>query len=160
MPPYDKTEFQTMIDQNDSIQSHMLMVGSYDTHYYQTLNTQTPNTDKSARPLVIFIHGSPGGAHGYAAYLNDKELTEQATLVAIDRYGFGQSSRIPYKNKLKDQAAAIYALIKTFPNTSKVILVGHSYGGPVAAQTVSCSRRRSIFGKNQVVSIYSKDPLN
>ncbi len=85
------------------------------------------------RPLVIFIHGSPGSSDAYVDYLAHPELKEKAILISVDRPGFGYSGFGKAELSLEQQAANIRPIIDRI-HPSKTILVGHSYGGPVAVR--------------------------
>jgi pimeloyl-ACP methyl ester carboxylesterase len=80
---------------------------------------------------VIFIHGTPGEASGWADYLHS--VPQGAEYFAIDRLGFGGSEPDHVQPSLIRQAAALEPLLQT-PDERPVVLVGHSYGGPVVAQ--------------------------
>ncbi len=83
-------------------------------------------------PLVVCVHGSPGAADAYLTYLADTTLTRQARLVAIDRPGFGYTSGFGQpESSLAAQSKAVQAIVKQLSPHRKVILVGHSMGGPV-----------------------------
>jgi pimeloyl-ACP methyl ester carboxylesterase len=58
----------------------------------------------------------------------DQELAERFYMIAIDRPGYGYSSYGEPMTSIKEQAEAVVAAIP-----DHAILVGHSYGGPVAA---------------------------
>jgi pimeloyl-ACP methyl ester carboxylesterase len=81
---------------------------------------------------IVFIHGTPGSA----AVFHEQFLHPfaRANLFALDRPGFGPSGPDLRKPSLADQADAVDALLKRLP-PGKTILVGHSYGGPVAMAT-------------------------
>ena len=81
--------------------------------------------DPSAR-RVIFVHGSPGDASNWGAYL--VEPIAGADVIAIDRPGFGESEPRGVVTSLREQAAAIEPLL----DDTQPILVGHSLGAPVA----------------------------
>jgi pimeloyl-ACP methyl ester carboxylesterase len=78
---------------------------------------------------IIFIHGTPGSAAVFRGQF--KHPFPHASLVSLDRPGFGLSGPDRREPTLEDQANAIEALL---PKTklSRTILVGHSYGAPVA----------------------------
>lgn len=85
-------------------------------------------------PAVIFIHGAPGGADAYFDYLKDSALTSRFVLVAIDRLGYGGSNRGRAETSIIRQAESIYPVINRYLEQGrKVYLVGHSYGGAIAA---------------------------
>lgn len=83
---------------------------------------------------IIFVHGSPGNWKGWANFLADTSLTSKANLVAIDRLGFGESARGAPVGSLAEQAGAWAKLLEESQANGKVILVGHSYGGPVVVR--------------------------
>lgn len=80
---------------------------------------------------VIFVHGTPGEAKGWADYLLN--VPDGAEYYAVDRPGFGGSSPSEPEPDLSRQAAALLPLLST-PDKRPVVLVGHSYGGAVVAQ--------------------------
>lgn len=93
-------------------------------------------------PLLFFVHGSPGSAESFSDYFSDEELKKKAQLVAIDRPGYGELSKKLSKLSVDEQAKLFNQYIKTnYPNR-EVILVGHSYGAPVAAQMASAPEAR------------------
>jgi len=77
--------------------------------------------------VVIFVHGSPGEASGWKAYLTDIELGENFRIIAYDRPGYGKSG--PPWRPLGEQISALNALINK--ESGPVTLVGHSMGGPI-----------------------------
>ncbi len=95
-------------------------------------------TGNEAAPAVLFIHGSPGMWEGWAEYLHSHELRSKALLVAVDRPGYGGSNNGISGATLKEQSDTIVASIKSaFPHKKKWIIVGHSYGGPVALRLMA-----------------------
>jgi len=86
-------------------------------------------------PLVVFVHGSPGSWNGWEKYLDDMHLREVALMVAVDRPGFGGSNDGSSGLSLKAQSDSIMSAVATvFPEKHNVIVVGHSYGAPVAVR--------------------------
>ncbi|HEX4955466.1 MAG TPA: alpha/beta fold hydrolase [Thermoanaerobaculia bacterium] len=86
-----------------------------------------------AGPRVLFVHGSPGSWRAFDSYLEDSLLAERARLIAMDRPGFGGSGRGRVEVSLSRQAAAAAAVLEVVGG-GPAIVVGHSYGGPVAAR--------------------------
>ncbi len=80
---------------------------------------------------VIFIHGTPGEARGWADFL--LHPLPGYEYVAIDRPGFGASGPDGAVVRLAEQAAALEPLLVA-RSGQWPILVGHSLGGPVVVQ--------------------------
>jgi len=78
---------------------------------------------------LVFVHGSPSGAGVWATQFHSA-LTN-ANLLAYDRPGFGGSGPARRQPHLQDQADALITLLAS-ATTNRVLLVGHSYGCPIA----------------------------
>ena len=78
---------------------------------------------------IVFIHGTPATAAIFGEQF--RHPFPRANLAALDRPGFGASVPDLRRPSLEDQANAIGALFETEPKR-RTILVGHSYGAPVA----------------------------
>ena len=83
-------------------------------------------------PAVIFVHGSPGSWDAFIEYMKDDTLLQQVRLIAPDRPGFGYSDFGTSEPSLEMQAEVLKPLL--LKEKRKVILAGHSYGGPVIAR--------------------------
>ncbi len=86
------------------------------------------------QPKVVLIHGSPGSWKAYVRYLEDPILKERAHLISVDRPGYGRSGSDRPERSVARQAALIHQVFELGDPSQPVILLGHSYGGPVAAQ--------------------------
>ena len=82
--------------------------------------------------LVIFVHGAPGSAADFKAYLCDSALLDWAQLVTVDRPGYGYSGYGQSITSIEEQADFIHFVMDQF-RYDKLVLVGHSYGGPIVA---------------------------
>ena len=92
--------------------------------------------DRQGR-LVVFVHGTPGDADGWADYLMNTPSGYH--YVSLDRPGFGRSGpEDGAVTSLAEQASAVAALIRSF-GAKPAVLVGHSLGGPIVAQTAADS---------------------
>jgi pimeloyl-ACP methyl ester carboxylesterase len=80
---------------------------------------------------VVFVHGTPGSARGWVDYL--LQVPAGFHHLAIDRPGFGASGPKEAVVSLGEQAEAVAAVVRA-QNAGPAILVGHSYGAPVAVQ--------------------------
>lgn len=95
-------------------------------HLLSYVEVAQPNSNLQ----IIFIHGSPGSNEGYRDYLIHPLLQKKASLIAIDRLGYGNSSD-KVETSLLIQAQSIAPLLD---NQKQTVLVGHSLGGPIALQ--------------------------
>lgn len=110
-------------------------VSQYSFHDYdfEGRNIHYVHVGEEQSNLIVFIHGSPGSADAYKEYLCNQRLTQQAQMVSVDRPGFGFSDYGKTEKSLEKQAEAIIPIIKKHKK-GKVILVGHSLGGPLIAR--------------------------
>jgi pimeloyl-ACP methyl ester carboxylesterase len=84
-----------------------------------------------ALPRVVFLHGTPGAADGWADYLLDPPVGFEA--IAIDRPGFGETRPRRAVASLGEQAQAVEPFLLSRKGAS-ALLVGHSLGAPIAAR--------------------------
>ncbi|MCG8310886.1 MAG: alpha/beta hydrolase [Cytophagales bacterium] len=85
-------------------------------------------------PTVVFIHGAPGSLSDYSRYFGNEALFAKANLISVDRLGYGYSGFGKSETSIRLQGKAIHSIIRNECENSEIILVGHSYGGPVAIQ--------------------------
>ncbi len=83
------------------------------------------------KPLVVFIHGTPGSWRGFQGYLENPRLAERMHMIAVDRLGFGRSSEAGARPSFTEQAAAIARVFQLNRSGHKVVVVGHSLGGSI-----------------------------
>ncbi|MEM1142389.1 MAG: alpha/beta hydrolase [Pseudomonadota bacterium] len=128
-----------------ALSSHELPLGDYALHYVESgiesgNSGGTPDrlgagaTQRDSRPLILFVHGTPGSWKAFARYLNDPRLNTQAHLVSVDRLGFGRSAASGSVPSFAEQSRAIGELLEQFPIDAPVLLVGHSLGGSLIYQ--------------------------
>ncbi len=104
---------------------HTYQVGKRTMHYAEI--------GADTLPTVLLIHGSPGAWDGFITYLDDSLLMSKMRLIAVDRPGFGKSDFGLAERDLQKQAELLKPILEN--NKSKpMILVGHSYGGPLIAR--------------------------
>lgn len=87
--------------------------------------------DPKSDIALFFIHGAPGSSQDFYSYLQDSILSAQAQLYSIDRPGYGYSNFGEAEVSVQKQAEIIAAIIEQLPD-KKVIVIGHSFGGPIA----------------------------
>lgn len=82
-------------------------------------------------PYVVFIHGAPGSSADYLEYFRDEELYSKVNIISVDRLGYGYSNFGNAQISIHKQAEAIQSIINKTHKSDDIILVGHSYGGPI-----------------------------
>ena len=95
--------------------------------YYASIGADT-------LPMVLFIHGAPGSWTDYIKYFGDSNLVSRAHLVAMDRPGYGKSGTGKPVTSIAEQVEMIKPLLDLNKSKQPVILVAHSYGGPIAVR--------------------------
>src|SRR5687767_13986171 len=88
-------------------------------------------------PPLLLIHGAPGAWYGSRNMLDDSILRQRFHIIAMDRPGYDKSR---YKNRrravtsISMQAIAIHEALRINRSRQKGIVVGSSYGAPIAAE--------------------------
>ena len=92
---------------------------------------QQPNP---GAPLLFFIHGAPGSWTAYKKYLNDSSLRADFHMISVDRPGYGLSTKDRIVASLDEQSRLVSEVLRPWVEHQPVIVIGHSYGGPVAVR--------------------------
>jgi pimeloyl-ACP methyl ester carboxylesterase len=100
---------------------HSYKVGFRELHYVKA--------GDSSKPLVLFLHGSPGSLSAFIHFLADSALLPQALLITADRPGFGYSNFGNGEPSLKVQSDILKPILDNYKMNRPVILVGHSLAG-------------------------------
>jgi pimeloyl-ACP methyl ester carboxylesterase len=80
------------------------------------------------------LHGSPGSGSNCINYLKDKKLNQYAQIATMDRAGYGYSDFGDTEPSLQKQVKYIEPIIDKYGKDKKIILAGHSLGGPLIAR--------------------------
>lgn len=86
-------------------------------------------------PPILFIHGAPGNWRAYENFLADKALQNDFHMISVDRLGYGASRKgKPSLASIDEQAKLIVKALKANLSGEKAIIIGRSYGAPIAAK--------------------------
>jgi len=84
-------------------------------------------------PTLLFIHGAPGSSADFYRYLRDPDLNKKANLISIDRLGYGYSDYGIAETSITEQAKSVFFIL-TENQLKNAVVIGWSYGGPIAAK--------------------------
>jgi len=105
---------------------HSYKIGFREIHYVKAGN--------EAKPLILFLHGSPGSLSAFIHFLADTTLLNRALLITTDRPGFGHSNFGNGEASLQKQCESLKPILEKYKKNRPIILVGHSLGGPLIAR--------------------------
>jgi pimeloyl-ACP methyl ester carboxylesterase len=105
---------------------HCYKTGFREIHYVKS--------GDETKPLILFIHGSPGSLSAFIHFLVDSSLIHKTLMVSPDRPGFGYSNFGNAEPSLQKQAEILKPILEKYKANRPIILVGHSLGGPLIAR--------------------------
>ena len=105
---------------NDTQENRFLTIGNEKIRFSQ----------KGQGKDILLIHGTPGSIEDWNEIMDSLSIDYRVT--AFDRLGHGFSSSNQYNYHLKDNANTVENLIIHL-NLKSPLIVGHSYGGSIAA---------------------------
>lgn len=88
---------------------------------------------RGSGPAVVLIHGASGNLRDFTFALSDALAEQGFTAIAVDRPGHGYSERGPGRADTPSAQATILREAVTALEIERPIVLGHSYGGAVAA---------------------------
>lgn len=101
---------------------------------YRSAKVRSIYLDNNSDTLIIFIHGAPGSFDAFMDYLKDSSFLNY-NLLAYDRPGYANTNSSPMPSIL-DQSDFLLNIINCY-RKEYVVLVGHSYGGPIVGVTLA-----------------------
>ncbi|MFC5584399.1 alpha/beta fold hydrolase [Nitratireductor kimnyeongensis] len=113
-------------ERSDNGRGRRVDIGGY------SLNSLRLLADRPDLPPLVFIHGASTSLLD-PLYAFRSALEGRAHLLFIDRPGHGLSDRGPGKNILPDAQGGAIARVMEARGIDRAIIIGHSYGGAVAA---------------------------
>jgi len=104
-----------------------------------TLSLSLASMGPDTLPMLLLIHGAPGSLWGYMNLMDDEDLQKHFHIVSVDRVGYGKSrlKKRRYVTSIDTQANALLPVFSLNKSDQKVIVLGRSYGAPIAARLTS-----------------------
>lgn len=84
------------------------------------------------KPTLLFIHGAIGSLLDFKSLIIDSEMKEKYNIFSFDRSNYGDLYNEDYIHKIPFEAELTMNLLDEYSSTSENIIVGYSYGGPIA----------------------------
>ena len=112
---------QFFVSNNVKATQHSYRSGFREMHYVKA--------GDPTKPLVLFLHGSPGSLSAFIDFLADSALLENALLITADRPGFGASNFGNGETSLEAQADFLKPILEEYKGNHPILLVGHSLAG-------------------------------
>lgn len=108
---------------------------SYTDNYYDNegYHVHYVTVGDPTKPAILFIHGSPGSWDTFVNFLIDADLAKDSYMIAMDRPGYRDTGGRPI-GSADEQAHMLIPFLDKI--NGKVIVVSHSYGGPIATELV------------------------
>jgi pimeloyl-ACP methyl ester carboxylesterase len=106
---------------NVAASQHSYRVGFRELHYVKAGDPE--------KPLILFLHGSPGSLSAFIKFLTDSALLKNGLLITADRPGFGYSNFGNGEPSLKKQCEMLKPILEEYKRNRPIILVGHSLAG-------------------------------
>ncbi|WP_299675614.1 alpha/beta fold hydrolase [uncultured Tenacibaculum sp.] len=82
-------------------------------------------------PTMVFVHGTIGSINDFSKYISNSDLQAKCNMVAYDRIGYNYNDKNHVQESINFERNMLKDVIKDLP-FNKTILVGYSYGGPIA----------------------------
>jgi len=100
-----------------------------------SLRIRVASMGPDSLPMLLLIHGAPGAWWGYLNMLDDPDLQKKFHIVSVDRMGYGKSrlKNLKHVTSIEKQAACLLQVLQLNKSTEKVMILGRSYGAPIAA---------------------------
>jgi pimeloyl-ACP methyl ester carboxylesterase len=108
----------------------------YQISRYQILNREIRyiQVGQDTLPTLFFIHGSPSSASVFMSYYEDSLMHKSFNMIGVDRPGYGYSGFGQAEQSIEKQVFMIKSILENPRLQRPIILLGTSYGGPVAAK--------------------------
>lgn len=85
-------------------------------------------------PNLVFVHGTIGSSTDFVEYMIDSLLLTKVNMISYDRIGYNYNDKNPVQESIAFERDMLEEIAKSY-NSKKTIIVGYSYGGPIALAT-------------------------
>lgn len=82
------------------------------------------------KPPLLLVHGAPGGIFDWLGVAKNEKIYDHYRLLIPERPGYGGTKPRGAVPSIKKQAEQLLDVLE--PESQEAIVMGHSYGGPIA----------------------------
>lgn len=109
-----------------------IKIGYYKSHGREI---RYASTGADSLPTLLLIHGAPSSMSVFNQLMTHKHLVNKFQIFVLDRPGYGYSGFGEPVTSIQQQSDMIRPILDSLRSSrSKVIVLGVSYGGPIAAR--------------------------
>jgi pimeloyl-ACP methyl ester carboxylesterase len=112
---------------NESTHKPKITQETFNNYKYRKLTIQKD----TILPTLVFVHGTIGSSTDFVEYMTDSLLLTKVNMISYDRVGYNFEDENPVQESIAFERDMLKDIIKNL-NPKKTILVGYSYGGPIA----------------------------
>ena len=102
-------------------------------------------------PTIIFVHGTIGSCLDFSRYIQDSLLSKKANFISYDRVGYNYEDKNNVQESIAFETDLLEDITKNL-SKEKTIIVGYSYGGPIALAVKNKYKKILLFAP----AVYSK----
>ena len=102
-------------------------------------------------PTMVFVHGTIGSVLDFKSYMTDSLLLEKANMIVYDRVGYNYKDKNNVQESIAFEVEMLEEIVKEL-HPENTILVGYSYGGPIALASKRKYKKVILFAP----AVYSK----
>ncbi len=109
-----------------------IKIGYYETHGREI---RYATTGADSLPTLLLIHGAPSSMSVFNQLMTHKHLVNKFQIFVLDRPGYGYSGFGEPVTSIRQQSEMIRPILDSLRSSrNQVIVLGVSYGGPIAAR--------------------------
>jgi pimeloyl-ACP methyl ester carboxylesterase len=124
-----KSNSEVINEFEDSYYKPLLKTNTYKGFDYRVLTMQ--KEIDTSKTTIVFVHGAPGSLLDFKSYLADSTLNVKTNMISYDRIGYNFKDKNTVQKSLAFEVETLHDVLKNL-NRTKTIIVGYSYGGPIA----------------------------
>ncbi|WP_301400591.1 alpha/beta fold hydrolase [Polaribacter huanghezhanensis] len=113
----------------ESFHKPLLTTNTYKGFEYRVVSMQ--KEIDTSKTTLVFVHGAPGSLLDFKKYLADSLLNTKANMISYDRIGYNYKDKNTVQKLISFEVEILHDVLKNLKKT-KTIIVGYSYGGPIA----------------------------